>query len=349
MLGSFLAAVIAVLPAPAPATLEVATVAGGARTVIAQGENGYGSVAWAGEGIHATEYGGGERILVRTHRPDGGGSKAALRLETDDAVTVSPDGRFVAVAGARQIVIRRVADGGVAARARAPVRGAFTPDESCWSRDGARFAADFYGKYAHRQLIVPTTGEATRTLTDTLRTRGIGCFTADGSGVLVVNDETGALGRRDLRTKRFTATPGVDVFLASDASLSPDGRHMAVNIGDRAVVVDPATGRGMVEPRDNGREYVSHDDATWSPDGRWLAYRRIRVPDPDAGDPDRATYALIARRIDPPGPEHVLATRNHGDIGAFAWSPDATKIVFTADVRAEAHVSTPSRSVVPIE
>lgn len=148
---------------------------------------------------------------------------------------------------------------------------------------------------------------------------------------------------------------GVDEF-----ALSPDGRQLAVIVGDPA----PKTPEGATEPpvvterfqfidSDGGqfqtdrRHHLAlvdlasgtvraltsgpHDEASpaWSPDGRRIAYVSKRGPDPDR----HATFHLFAIGVAPGAVEQALTDGPRSDADPAwgsrpAWSPDGTRIAF---------------------
>ncbi|MEM7586362.1 MAG: winged helix-turn-helix domain-containing protein [Acidobacteriota bacterium] len=114
--------------------------------------------------------------------------------------------------------------------------------------------------------------------------------------------------------KPLTTYPGRE----RDASLSPDGHHVAFvwaeDGGTDAVYVRPLDDevpRQLTEPTDP----AAHP--AWSPDGRWVAYARYGA---------EATQLMIADVAD--GSERTLAELPAERVYGVAWSPDGRWLAF---------------------
>ncbi|MGD2067357.1 MAG: S41 family peptidase [Gemmatimonadota bacterium] len=155
-------------------------------------------------------------------------------------------------------------------------------------------------------------------------------FTADGEGVLALSDATGEL--------EFVTLPvdgvGEPEPLTDDGAIlrfegvpSPDGEWIAYtdNNADLWVMrADGSDGRVITEDRDGA------GDLAWSPDGRWLAYRkqapnsfqRIQLYDTRAGE----TLRVTSDRVNSTSP---------------AWSHDGEHLYFLSDRNLRSAVSSP--------
>ncbi len=141
------------------------------------------------------------------------------------------------------------------------------------------------------------------------------------------------------------ATPGdfdAPVFFVGgprNFALSPDGKELAfasnhdpnpassTNADVYTVRLD--AGAGTLETPKNLTPQNRGWDGTprYSPDGKWLAFRRQVTPRYEA---DRFRIVLIDRAT---GSERSLTDAFDDTIDDFAWSADSKKIFFTADVK----------------
>src|SRR5581483_8001082 len=144
--------------------------------------------------------------------------------------------------------------------------------------------------------------------------------------------------------------------------ISPDGRYVVYSLTEtnwkdneyitRLWLADTKTGRSFQLTR--GGE--STGNAQWSPDGRWIAFATERAAEPviepekpdarsdakpsDAAKKDDAKADTksdgkpAARQIwviSPEGGEAWQLTKSEGEIQAWAWSKDSTRIAFVAN------------------
>lgn len=134
---------------------------------------------------------------------------------------------------------------------------------------------------------------------------------------------------------------------------SPDGGHMAYTFGsarnvdgplglDVAMVEVDAEGHAVSEP--TPLVVGNHEDftASFSPDGRWIAYHSHR------SDVAVSRYAsagstddLYLRRPEAPTKDEVKVTEGGWEIGVADWSPDSRRILYDSWDREEPGVSKP--------
>ena len=82
------------------------------------------------------------------------------------------------------------------------------------------------------------------------------------------------------------------------------------------------------EPKDITAENKSYDgDPSYSPDGKYIAYRMQTIP---AYESDLFRIALYDRKT---GEKTVLTEKFDNWVGEFTWAPDSKSIYFTADVQ----------------
>lgn len=150
---------------------------------------------------------------------------------------------------------------------------------------------------------------------------------------------------RDLAAMRDIGYPDVVPGPTSPYALSPDGRSLAFVIARAdpasneicsALVVAPVDGRGPTRILDRGGSlplitsnvrgllvttgFPEEITALWSPDGRWIAYRK-RV----AG-----TVQIVRARAK--GTVAEVVTQAPVDVEDFAWAPDGTRLVYRARI-----------------
>src|SRR5512143_1097819 len=112
---------------------------------------------------------------------------------------------------------------------------------------------------------------------------------------------------------------------AGNPRISPDGLRVAYTITEtdfdqdayvsQIWLADIASGQSIQMTR--GKR--SSSGPSWSPDGRWIAFRSSRADDKSQ---------IFA--ISPDGGEAVQLTKAETGVGGFDWSPDGRTIAFTA-------------------
>jgi dipeptidyl aminopeptidase/acylaminoacyl peptidase len=156
-------------------------------------------------------------------------------------------------------------------------------------------------------------------------------------------------------------TPNIEEMLnlkyVGSPQISPDGRFVAYEVQEtnwkenqfiqQLWLVNVATGRSFQLTR--GKK--SADGASWSADGKWLAFATERepsgierAPPPDSEKEEKAGDTKVekgeggkpaARQIwliSPEGGEAWQLTKSETDVGQFHWSKDSGYIAFTANV-----------------
>lgn len=152
-------------------------------------------------------------------------------------------------------------------------------------------------------------------------------YPRDGTVELVISDvESGELGRLDL------------VGPPRSPSFSPDGRRIAMSLfGGKSGVylVDISRVReGRIGEPTLLSGIVDADEITWSPDGRWLAYRQAgglgeeRGEDPFNGQIGHSRVGIVVARAD--GSETRVLATSREETGPWAptWSADSASVAF---------------------
>ncbi|MBP7777475.1 MAG: S9 family peptidase [Acidobacteria bacterium] len=147
----------------------------------------------------------------------------------------------------------------------------------------------------------------------------------------------------DLATKTATRiTSGTDFTVQGALSWARDGQHVAFAAGASALLRDGRRDIYVADLQSKGAEKITTNfgpdtNPCYSPDGRSIAYIADVVTSPPIGDgTPRGTVAQSRLML------YEVATKATRDItgaltvdpGAPQWSPDGTRLVFTAGTRA---------------
>ena len=156
-------------------------------------------------------------------------------------------------------------------------------------------------------------GSAPRPFLPQLRTAFSPSFSPDGSQIAYwLRTRAGAqlfvVGLDGLDPVMVTQDPAPGRILPP-AAWSPDGRSLVYTTSAEVVRV-PADG--------GGSQVIGRgDEASWSPDGSWIAFREATGP----------TARLVVVRADGTEPEAVVTSDDVDGLHAFSWSPDGRQLV----------------------
>jgi WD40 repeat protein len=114
------------------------------------------------------------------------------------------------------------------------------------------------------------------------------------------------------------------------ASWSPDLQHLACSDGDVGDVriVDLGSGKVIqlgVCPPDDIEQGVVCEGSLWSPDGRWIAYRRY-IPRSGPPGSDEGIYIIDATCIPRPDTCRFSLLGPLGLASSLSWSPDGSRL-----------------------
>jgi len=193
------------------------------------------------------------------------------------------------------------------------------PSEYTVSPDGRKVALIVRGDL----FVVPSTGGPARALVTRPSRESHISWLADSRTILFCTD---AKGQKDLHSIEITgAQEKVLAATTEDESCalsSPDGKQVAYHRGDTSLLVIPAGGGEPVATvtgdfPDVGRGYAPR--FSWSPDGKWLAFKQTG---------DRLEDAVYAAAIADSKPRRI--SRPFRDINTPRWAPDGSMVYFTA-------------------
>ena len=144
----------------------------------------------------------------------------------------------------------------------------------------------------------------------------------------------------DIDAKKYTdLSPGdydAPVFSlgGGGVAVSPDGKEVCFASNHDANEAETTNADLFIvstsggEPKDITAENKSYDgDPSYSPDGKYIAYRMQTIP---AYESDLFRIALYDRKT---GEKTVLTEKFDNWVGEFTWAPDSKSIYFTADVQ----------------
>jgi len=135
---------------------------------------------------------------------------------------------------------------------------------------------------------------------------------------------------RDLLSGRDREVPGT--LGCAWLGFSPDPERIVCSDGD-VRVVDVVTGGSTqlnVCPPDVIEQGVICGGTLWSPDGRWIAYRRYRARSGPAG-PDEGIYIIDTTCIPQPSTCQAAVQGPTGSAHwGYSWSPDGSRLAAAA-------------------
>lgn len=119
-------------------------------------------------------------------------------------------------------------------------------------------------------------------------------------------------------------------------TLSPDGRHAVVALTRPDLNADEYTGHLWLVPTDGTAEprQITHGwrdgEPVWSPDGRWIAFLRAERDTRAGGAPKTGKPQLWV--LPASGGEPIRLTEHPLGVSRPVWSPDSTRLAYTARV-----------------
>ena len=134
---------------------------------------------------------------------------------------------------------------------------------------------------------------------------------------------------RDLTPGSIDAPP-LALGSAHDFHYSPDGKELAYVMNTDKMVAISTNNDVFIMNADGSKSRritknrANDNSPHFSPDGRYLAYRAMQRPGYES---DRYRIILLDRKT---GSRRVLTQTFDRSIGEMAWSPDSTRIFFTA-------------------
>lgn len=150
---------------------------------------------------------------------------------------------------------------------------------------------------------------------------------SDGQQLVVIDGGNRVLQKVDLKHNRAVALTDPAKFMVGMPSVSPNGEYVAFagqeNRGgnydqtkNSICIIEDGTSRTVETDPKQGRT------PNWSPDGRWIAFESNR------GSPDGRSYAIFIMEKD--GSNLKRLTPYSWFANHPVWSPDGTKMVFSA-------------------
>jgi len=280
--------------------------------------------------------GSAELVLLPNPLAAGGGEPRRVRFTTAQGGVVSlyefawmPDSRHVLFnlrdpLGGDQSIWLGDIERGTVTRVTASTQWESTP---AVSPDGSRIA--FGSTPLDWDILeVDLSSGARRPLVASSRYDGWGDWMPDGSGLVFSTQRTGrfeiwAQSFRDGAVREVVTPddfPGEPSLFLVQGAVSPDGRSVAYvrfASGGARIYVSALAGSRPVQLTSDPAALLREDDPAWSPDGRWISFRRG----------DRLMKALASGGTVPA----LLAEDVDEDQGGSAqWLPDGAAVVYRA-------------------
>ncbi|MCG6955091.1 MAG: hypothetical protein LJF04_03790 [Gemmatimonadetes bacterium] len=157
-------------------------------------------------------------------------------------------------------------------------------------------------------------------------------WSPDGAYILFASDRSGTLGAwlQPMKDGRPSGDPWMvkaDLWQAVPIGFTRDGRYFfGISLGSRKIQiasVDPRTGAVLAPPTPVSGDRLAHEDfPSWSPDGRYLAYRSIM----DVwGSKPGGKPKIVIRSVET-GDSRDLVPDLEG-FGNFRWYPDGRHLL----------------------
>ncbi|HKI01847.1 MAG TPA: hypothetical protein VKK31_07710 [Thermoanaerobaculia bacterium] len=201
--------------------------------------------------------------------------------------------------------------------------------ESNWSPDGKKIAfySDRTGDY--EIYVMNPDGTGVVQLTKTPGTDDMPAWSPDGKRIAFISDRTGdnevyLMNADGSNVKRLTEHPGDDIH----PKWSPDGQRLLFNSSRESKdLKDPDTYEVYSMKADGtGVQRITREGgvntyASWSPDGKKIALRKV------VGGSNSEIFVMNAD-----GSAPVNLTKSSAFDGWPSWSPDGRRVVFASDL-----------------
>lgn len=263
---------------------------------------------------------------VFTIDPDGTDPARITGTGNDWGPTWSPDGGSIAFVRCTDLCAIWVMDQDGTDAHRVSARGWVQPP--LWSPDGTAIAYTVLRDEEHRAIVVVTPDGSTRTRLTTYRySRSVTGWSPDATKLLFVSDQDGdpdlwVMDRDGSDATKLTRNVVMDL----DGAFSPDGTRIAFYRASRqgrttSIWTMASDGTDERQVTSFGPGVRGFDlRPIWSPDGRWIAFRRDLMPRTGT------TVQIFRVALDGSGLRALTGTRGH--VFDWAWSPDSSRVAY---------------------